>query len=146
MNDKKTSIKYIREYRHWQYWSGIDDITEIFDDFLLIQTYGKRCLSEERYNHIQPLIWAQKTKEITIKNIIEESIEFWLNGEGAIIPILCVFENNKMDGIKMDRKTLKTIIKIYRKILLSPYDFFTSYTGISKEQKIKMLKMLAEKE
>lgn len=152
--EKKMTKKEIRKKRdseHWKFWlpdplfdwegkkTTDYDADKWIPAFLVFQSHGRGPLSEDEWNGIQPLISGQRNKEITISSIIEESMEFWANGWGCLVPLRHTFDTNKTDARKLDRKTLAAMIKIFRQIREDSVGFFKRTSAISEDKKTRYI-------
>lgn len=140
-------IKADRLWTHWLYWLSPTpfgpDLLPIssynpelyrsaFDHF---QTRGRNGLTDDELRGIHPLIDAQKSKEITLTSLAEESMEWWANGWGWVYPWDHTI-NTRTEGNKpMDRLTLVAILRTVKSIEEDPHGFFERHPGISDDQK-----------
>ncbi len=151
----KKTRKQIRRDRLWKHWLSFlskkcygPDFKEIKDynpelwrnAFEKFQTYGKSKLTKEEIYNIEPLIAAQKSKEITLTSLAEESMWYWSTGGGWIYPWLGSLQK------PIERLFRVAILRTMRKIRDSgSLEFFLSHPGISEETKTRYLKRYLDK-
>lgn len=126
------------DYKRWPGYAFSD---EQFALFAKQQTFGNHSLSPEELQSIEPLIDAQKRREITIRTLYEECADWWSNGWGWIYPIrdmLCREFNSRHEH--KDRVFIKILIKIYRRFLSQGFmESLIAFSGIPQQQKNKYL-------
>jgi len=141
--------KQIRADRLWMHWLSFlgepfgPDLKRIEDynpetyrgAFERFQTHGRSVLSEDETRGINPLIGAQKSKEVMLTMMAEESMEWWSKGHGWAIPWMHTCATRKLGDKPMDRLTYVAILRTMKSIAKDPVDFFTRHPGISPEIK-----------
>lgn len=141
----RKQIKADRLWRHWLSWMGEPFGPELkpisnynpsryrraFEQF---QAHGRKGLSAEDQYGIEPLLSAQKAKEVTLTSMAIESMEWWSKGHGWAIPWLDTLERVK-GGEKMDRLTRVAILRTVESISKDPHGFFERHPGITPELK-----------
>ena len=112
------------------------------ENFIKIQTYGKKSISIEEYEELKPLIQAQEAKESQIKGLVEDIAYFWSMGLGWYLPLMGDIKNEFKDRHKTkDYIYIKALIKIARELQEDVLDFLMRYTGFDNERKQKYLNM-----
>ena len=151
---QRTKTRKDRTWNHFIYysdfskWSPFINMKEIKDynpehwrvAFEMYQEKGRKFITPEEYDFIQPILNGQRTKEIMLDSLAEESMEFWAKGWGWIIPWVHTLET------VTDRLTKVAILRTLRKILgtklnsrdyhpESIIEFFKRHPGISEKSK-----------
>lgn len=112
------------------------------DAFERFQSSGIKALMPFEREGIDPLISAQRGKEIFLTAIATECMEFWSNGWGWMIPINDVLQK-RVGEPSLDRLTRVAILRM-RKTMLENYpvgvvDFFCRHPGIKESQRERYL-------
>lgn len=115
--------------RHrWPDFSPTDNQVKWFHT---LQSEGKKSLSAEQLDSLEPLIWAQKSKEITIKGLVSEMAEWWCKGWGWWYPMEAT-----VTTIKGDWMFKAALLRIRRQIETKGFlGFLESFTGLSFSEK-----------
>jgi hypothetical protein len=79
---------------------------------------------------IEPLIWCQKCKEITLQQLVDEMSEWWSKGWGWMYPLQSTLETTTERLMKV--ALLRIRERIQREGFLS---FFLRYPGIKQRMK-----------
>lgn len=128
----KKHFKTFIDIHKFPNWELTNERMEIF---MRLQSLGKNFLTKQELEDIYPLIWAQKLKEITIQQLIDEMSEWWSNGWGWIYPI-----EDTIQKTKDNRLMLLAFLRIKRKCLNEGFlAFFLSFTGITEQQRQQKL-------
>ena len=144
----RKQIKANRLWKHWLYWLG--DAVPFGPDlkpipnynpeqwrsaFERYQTLGSGGISSEALWHIAPLIAAQRSKEVFLTSLAQESLEFWASGFGWSAPWYHTLECGRSDARRMDRLTRVAILRTMRSIKADPVGFFSRHPGIKQHTK-----------
>jgi len=109
--------------RHrYPHWHLTDEKVEWF---LRFQEKGRTSLTPEQTREIEPLIWCQKCKEITLQQLVDETSEWWSKGWGWIHPIQSTLDSTTERLMKV--ALLRILWRIRQEGFLS---FFLRYPGI----------------
>ncbi len=116
------------------------------------ETHGKKSLTKEASDLIEPLFDAKKGYEITIKTLWEEMAEYWSMGYGWDAPLRATISDvwKRRDGYDKDgnpqmdfrsnRVFLRALFKIRRSIIDNYFlKALLSYTGFDIEQRNRYL-------
>ena len=104
-----------------------------------LQTHGPKKLTQDQLQRIEPLIWGQKCKEITIKSLVEEMSDWWTQGWGWSYPI-----NHTLENIKGDWTFKLSVLKIRQRIVERGFlEFLKTYPGFSHEERVRYLKRIS---
>lgn len=92
---------------------------------------------------IAPLLNGKANRELTVKMIHEEIVEWWMNDWGWIHPLISVIDSESRSN---DRIMVDLLWKIHAKMKgSSVVDLIRSYSGFSKEEKERYLERAAHK-
>lgn len=146
----RKQIKSDRLWKHWLYWLGdgpffnskLETLIDYNPDlyraaFERYQSHGKRALTAEELEGIQPLLNGQKSKEILLTSLAIESMEFWAEGCGWIHPWRHTLESP--GDRPMDRLTKVAILRCIRSLKEDSIGFFIRHPGIESHRKERYL-------
>lgn len=98
---------------------------EKIDWFLQFQEKGRRSLTPEQTREIEPLVWCQKCKEITLQQLVDEMSEWWSKGWGWMYPLQSTLDTTT------ERLMRVALLRILRRIRREGFlAFFLRYPGI----------------
>jgi hypothetical protein len=98
--------------------------------FLQLQEKGRKSLSPEQMREIEPLIWCQKCKEISLQQLVDEMSEWWSKGWGWMYPLQSTLDTTT------DRLMKVALLRIRNRIQKEGFlSFFLRYPGIKQRMK-----------
>lgn len=109
--------------------------------FEKFQTHGRKDLSAAELYHIEPLIAAQRHKEVTLTTLAAESLEWWEKGWGWGWPWRAVLESKPCP----DRLTRVAIMRTMKTISKDSLGFFQRHPGLSEEAKQRAFAAVASR-
>jgi hypothetical protein len=119
------------EPRQWPAWHLTADKARWF---LQYQARGRSSLSPAQFSAIEPLVWCQKQKEITLQQLVSEMAEWWSNHWGWGYPIEAMRKTSKEPLLR------EALDRIRQRIESSCFvDFLMAYPGLSESAKQRYL-------
>ena len=120
------------DHHRYPRWELTDDRV---DWFLRFQEKGRKVLTPEQLLQIEPLIWCQKCKEITLQQLVDEMSEWWSKGWGWIYPLQSTLETTHERLMKL------ALLRIHRRIRNEGFlSFFLRYPGLKQFEKDRRIR------
>ena len=133
-NAKRSFVEHINRFVDKHRYPDFRLTDDVFNLFFEYSSFGKKVLTTEQIEKIEPLINGQKTKEITIKLVVQEMSEWWSNGWGWGYPLYHMIEN------ETDPIMLKVWNRFIYLINKNGYcDFLEEFSGIDDRDKKKYI-------
>lgn len=106
--------------------------------FLQLQEKGRKSLNPAQMREIEPLVWCQKCKEITLQQLVDEMSEWWCKGWGWMYPMQATLDTTK------DRLMKVALLRIRNRIQKEGFlSFLIRYPGINQRAKDRRLKQFS---